>query len=1296
MMSMHRLSAGNGYDYLTRQVAVNDNTIAKGSPLADYYDEKGEAPGVWVGSGVQGIDGMEEGDVVKAEQMDALFGHGQHPLAAARLAVLGPDATERDTRAAIRLGAPFRQSDPKVNVFQAGLSKRYAEWNRAHGHRASAMVSDEIRATIRTALATDWFAAIEHRQPNARELAGFVARMTRPASAVVSGWDLTFSPVKSVSALWALADRPTALLIERAHEAAVNDALRFIEIQVLKTRRGHAGVEQIDVTGLVAAAFTHRDTRAGDPDLHTHVAVANKVQSIVDGQWRAIDGRTLHKAITAASETYNTALEAHLSDALGVRFADFARSDGKRAVREIVGLDPRLLELWSKRRHDITRRAGELARTFQEDHGRPPTPAERQDLHQTATIATREAKHEPRSRNDQRAMWRTQADALLGSTGVITMLRTVLAGRPVERPSFQDAWFQHAAAMVVAEVEDHRADWQTWHIQAEAQRYVRGKNVAADQLEATVATVVAAALAQCISLDPPESGVTEPAALRRADGASVYRVTGSTRYTSQRILLAEHRLVGLAGQGDGRRCDPNSVEAALLGELAGGNPLNPGQALLVREMATSGCRVQLALAPAGTGKTTAMRVLSSAWTYGGGSVVALAPSATAAAQLGETLGQGVKAETLHKLSHELTRSDPPAWVQQIDDRTLVIVDEAGMADTLRLDHVIGWVIARGGSVRLIGDDQQLGAVSAGGILRDIASTHGAVQLSEVMRFSDATEADASLALRDGDPACLGFYLDNDRVHVGDTSTTSQQAFDRWLSDKHAGVDALMLAPTRELAAELNRQAREHRLRDSQPAHEATLADHNRASVGDTVLTRLNDRRLRAGSGWVKNGDRWLVDHVHRDGSLDVHDPRSHRRLTLPSNYVTRHVELGYASTIHGAQGLTADTCHGILTGRESRQQLYTMLSRGRHQNHVYVQVTGDGDPDTRFHPDSITPPTATERLERVLARSDAPASASTQIAELRDPRLQLGAAVACYQDAIVVAAEQHAGPGLINRLEKAAESTRLELTDADAWPPLRSHLLTIHANGYDPLSALLDAAGEEGVDDARDPAAWIDHRLEVIGLREAPERRPLPWLPGIPEQLAQNPEWRSYLASRHQLVRRLAHQVEQRTERFVDIPRWAAALIEPPTPEVIAQVELWRAAHQLPDTDLRPTGPEQHRLAEARVQQRLDSLIAGESEQVLSWVRRIHAVAPALATDPGTIRLARECAAVDPNGEKLLTVVQDAAQRALPDDHKADALRFRLQRWLHPVWETVEPIKTTHYPEGELPRMRPPSPGMSI
>ncbi len=195
---------------------------------------------------------------------------------------------------------------------------------------------------------------MEHRAPNARELSGFITRMSRPPATLVAGYDLTFSPVKSVSSLWAIADRETAALIERAHWAPVIDALRFIEAEVLKTRKGHAGVEQVDVTGLVATAFTYRDNRAGDPDLHAHVAVANKVQTVADGQWRAIDGRAMHKAITAASETYNTALEAHLGAALGLRFVDVPRTDGRRPVREIAGVDPGLVQLWSTRRREIS------------------------------------------------------------------------------------------------------------------------------------------------------------------------------------------------------------------------------------------------------------------------------------------------------------------------------------------------------------------------------------------------------------------------------------------------------------------------------------------------------------------------------------------------------------------------------------------------------------------------------------------------------------------------------------------------------------------------------------------------------------------------------------------------------------------------------------------------------------------------------------------------------------------------------------------------------------------------------
>ena len=182
---------------------------------------------------------------------------------------------------------------------------------------------------------------------DAREITATIAKQSRPRTQTVAGYDLTFSPVKSVSSLWAVADPHLAAQIERAHQAAVRDALTFIERHALFTRQGRNGVRQVNVTGLVGTAFTHRDSRAGDPDLHTHVAVANKVQTL-GGRWLSIDGRAPFKATVAASETYNTALEHHLSDRLGVRFADRPDTDpGKRPVRKIVvstGAEPALVD----------------------------------------------------------------------------------------------------------------------------------------------------------------------------------------------------------------------------------------------------------------------------------------------------------------------------------------------------------------------------------------------------------------------------------------------------------------------------------------------------------------------------------------------------------------------------------------------------------------------------------------------------------------------------------------------------------------------------------------------------------------------------------------------------------------------------------------------------------------------------------------------------------------------------------------------------------------------------------------
>src|SRR5215204_3537400 len=354
-MSIHKLTAGSGYDYLTRQVAALDATEKGHLGLASYYTERGETPGVWMGSGIAGIAGLTPGDMVTAEQMQALFGAGLHPLAEQLQQQLhGPDLTERDYAYVTRLGAPFKVYEPDVSPFRVEVGKRIAALNRAAGLPGDWPVPAAERVRIRSGVGREFFTAEHGRLPeDARELAAAIARHSRPRTQAVAGYDLTFSPVKSVSALWAVADLPVAAAIERAHRAAVRDALNFIEHHALYTRTGANGVRQVDVRGMVATAFTHRDSRAGDPDLHTHVAVANKVQTL-DGRWLSIDGRVLFKATVAASETYNTALETHLQNTLGMRFAERPGTDPtKRPIREIIGVDPRLNQRWSTRRAHI-------------------------------------------------------------------------------------------------------------------------------------------------------------------------------------------------------------------------------------------------------------------------------------------------------------------------------------------------------------------------------------------------------------------------------------------------------------------------------------------------------------------------------------------------------------------------------------------------------------------------------------------------------------------------------------------------------------------------------------------------------------------------------------------------------------------------------------------------------------------------------------------------------------------------------------------------------------------------------
>jgi DNA primase catalytic core len=524
------------------------------------------------------------------------------------------------------------------------------------------------------------------------------------------------------------------------------------------------------------------------------------------------------------------------------------------------------------------------------------------------------------------------------------------------------------------------------------------------------------------------------------------------------------------------------------------------------------------------------------------------------------------------------------------------------------------------------------------------------------------------------------------VHVGDAATCAEQAYTAWAADQALGVDALLLAATRETVTALNARARTDRLAalGGPAGPEVALADGTRAGTGDPIITRTNDRRLPLGAAdWVKNGDRWTVTAVHDDGALAVTHTRSARRIALPAGYVAEHVQLGYATTVHGAQGVTADTCHTVLTGSESRQLLYVALSRGRSANHLYLATVGDGDPHSIVTPAAVHPPAATDLLIGMLDREGAQTSATGARRALADPAEQLHQAAARYADALRFAAAHHLGATAAEALENAAEQLHHGLTAAPAWPTLHGHLALLAVDGTDAIAALRTAAARRDLNSVRDPAAVLDWRLNVPGSGPA---GPLPWLPGTPTVLADDPLWGTYLAAR-------AHHVTDCATRVTDTaaamtpasaPDWAHPLLDPSDAALRAELAVWRAALGVPDSDRRLTGPPHPAAAERQHQQRLDDAVAVAipAQGASGWSRLADSIDPRVRQDQHWPALAERLTAADRAGldaAGLLAAV--AAQRPLPDDLPAAALWWRLTPHLAPATVATGPGATVVRPD---------------
>ena len=905
-MSIRRMALGAGYRYLMSSVARMDEAgPARG--LTDYYAAKGTPPGRFIGAGLAGLDGgrgVAAGSQVSEDALWRMLGMLKDPVTGQAL------------------GRPPRS---RGTVFVDHLGR------------------------------------------------------VRKAPASVAGFDLTFSVPKSVSVAWALADEPTRGRIHAAHRRALEQAIAYGESQVFATRSGHAGAVSEDVCGIVATAFDHWDSRAGDPQLHTHVVVLNRAQSIVDGAWKTLDSKALFAASVGMSELYNGLLADELTRDLGWAWVPETRRRSRVPKWEVEGVPAELRGEFSQRSTAIESAKDELVEEFVAARGRHPSGPEVIKLRQQATLATRPDK-DVKPLNDLVTGWRDRADAFLGAGQEAWV--AALGGRHTQRTlivgDLEEGMLRDLAGVVVQTVSEKRATFTRANLLAETSRQLAGVRFATptDRIAVTehVATL---ATERLVMLTPAEPDLL-PDHLRRPDGTSRLRARNSEIYATAEILDAESRLLEAGRAPDAPVV--GSAVAARLGQLVApgkNHILSAEQATAVAAIVTSGRALDVMVGPAGSGKSSAMAVVRAAWEaqYGRGSVVGLAPSAAAADVLADAVGVPTentakwiaenrrapeRAEALRQYAAKLAGAYPSVATRQLqlrakaalvehrrwslDKGQLVIIDEASMAATKDLDHITTHARQAGAKVLLVGDWAQLSPVQAGGAFKLLADDRGpdAPTLNEVHRFTHDWERDATLQLRLGNPGVADTYLAHDRVVGGGREDMLDMILDAWCSDITAGRSSLMLASDSQTVTELNQRARAHRVRTGAVTAEGVhLADGTTAGVGDTVVTRLNHRALATGRGWVKNGDDWIVKKVRDDGSLEVSRADSRCAAVLPEGYVSEHVELGYASTAHRAQGRTVDTAHAFVGGSTTREPLYVMASRGRECNRLYIDLAQD-------------------------------------------------------------------------------------------------------------------------------------------------------------------------------------------------------------------------------------------------------------------------------------------------------------------------------------------------------------------
>lgn len=691
----------------------------------------------------------------------------------------------------------------------------------------------------------------------------------------VPGFDATFSAPKSVSLLYALGDGTVPRRVVAAHEAAVDAAVGYLERNAALVRRGHGGLEQIGSSGFVAAAFRHRTSRAGDPQLHTHVLIANAARG-VDGRWSALDGRQLYLQQRTAGFVYQAHLRAELTRSLGVSWLP-----AHNGMADIAGIAAVVLREFSQRRVEIEQRLEE-------------TGASSARAAQVATLATRQAKNYDIDPATLAAQWWVRAEVVgFGPEQVAGVLgrRREPANIGITRDRLGRELTEHASHF-------DRRDVIRWL----AEHALEGASVA--DLE-----------------DDANSFLRSPTPVALSHGKC------GMRYSTQELLGVEQGVLQDAARlrrGGTAIAEPAALERS----LAQRPTLSDEQTNLVRTITTSGAGVEVVVGAAGAGKTYALDAARAAWHDSGTRVVGVALAARAAAELQS--GSGVPSFTVDALLQHCEHVGPGSGLAE---NSVLVVDEAAMVGTRKLARLLALTRRAQAKLVLVGDPSQLPEIDAGGTFALLAQRLGATTLTNNLRQQDPVEREAVAQYRARHVAAAIGTLDG-HGHVTENGSAEEQRqaiVNDWAAAQQAGHDAVMLAIRRSDVDDLNRRARSLLRATGRLGTTELVVGEQAFAKGDHVIALRNQRYLG-----LLNGTLGTVTRIGRDNSLSI-TTAAGQKLVVPIDYLQAgHLAHAYARTIHKAQGMTCD--HAFLLGddRLYHEAGYTGLTRGRHANRVYT------------------------------------------------------------------------------------------------------------------------------------------------------------------------------------------------------------------------------------------------------------------------------------------------------------------------------------------------------------------------